>query len=490
MRVRVLRRYFFRIFFSLLLVTSLIVAIQVVFLLTSMWMAGVNWPRFVAHEYVNRVISAMDSLDHPTMNETLDVFTQSMDDRVSGLLIRNVSTGDLLLYGRTPQSAASDDVPQKDQHLVDVTAQDQKVFSKISDVYNISAQLDEEGGFTYSVTAIAGSEDSSVVTYTVPSFISEKDIAATIFYELNGELITCFDILVINMRNYESNRYIIDATIMTITWIIPICLAIAVIVSILFSRRDTRAIVRFQEALDNIAHGNYSITLPRQHTFELEEIAHSIERLKVNLEKNRLARKEWIRSIAHDLNTPISSIRLLAEGLEDGVYQADEYFFSSLKKEIGDLSQKVTTVRYYTNLMDPDFMPDLHAVRLSELIADVVSSYADDTERIRVEIKADAQIETDYALLSRALHELINNALQADSGRISVSLDHNIIEIRNKGCLPDHPDLFEPWARGDNSRHSGGSGLGLPVTGQIMTILDGKVEISQQKDEVSARLIL
>ena len=132
----------------------------------------------------------------------------------------------------------------------------------------------------------------------------------------------------------------------------------------------------------------------------------------MNLEKNRLARKEWIRSIAHDLNTPISSIRLLAEGLEDGVYQADEYFFSSLKKEIGDLSQKVTTVRYYTSLMDPDFRPDLHAVRLSELIADVVSSYADDTERIRIEIKADAQIETDYALLSRALRNLISNAIR------------------------------------------------------------------------------
>ena len=65
----------------------------------------------------------------------------------------------------------------------------------------------------------------------------------------------------------------------------------------------------------------------------------------------------------------------------------------------------------------------------------------------------------------------------------------SIITIKNKGKLPDPlPDFFEPWARGDLSRHEGGSGLGLPITGQSMNLHGGKATISQEGEYVVVTL--
>ena len=74
-------------------------------------------------------------------------------------------------------------------------------------------------------------------------------------------------------------------------------------------------------------------------------------------------------------------------------------------------------------------------------------------------------------------------------GNIHIHVSAGVIRVINRGKLPDPlPDFFEPWSRGDISRHEGGAGLGLPIAGQIMRVQDGKASIRQDGENVVVTL--
>lgn len=90
--------------------------------------------------------------------------------------------------------------------------------------------------------------------------------------------------------------------------------------------------------------------------------------------------------------------------------------------------------------------------------------------------------------MSRAIIELLRNALAAKgeseepvSLSISEKDDSYEIQIVNSGRIPKDMDIdfFEPWARGDWSRTSEGSGLGLPIVSAILALHRGTVSLRQ-----------
>ena len=96
-------------------------------------------------------------------------------------------------------------------------------------------------------------------------------------------------------------------------------------------------------------------------------------------------------------------------------------------------------------------------------------------------------LNIDYELVKRALKEVLDNAYKYGESEedvvVSVHLKDGFADIciMNRGRLPQpRPPFFEPWARGDESRHEGGSGLGLPIVHQIMEMHHGSVSIDEK----------
>lgn len=483
---RALGRYFFRAFFTTVAVVATFVFFQVALAAWSMWNMNRNWPSFVANDYMTRVMEMFSSYEDPTIEEVFDTFTGAMDNKVSGLLIRNLSDNTMFIYGHLPREENPVGMSASFMRSVD-TSQDVTTFTKQSAVFSIDITVGDEG-FSAKLTSYEpGLHGYGAVTYTVPSFIRSEDIAATVFVTINDDVLICFDLLVINMHNYESTRYVVDAIVLALVWMLPVGLVASLIVALVLSRKNSRSISEIEHALDRISHGENDVSIPPQKVYELDEIARSIRSLDESLKRNKIARKEWIRSIAHDLNTPITSLYLMVEGLKDGVFQPDSAFLEQLSGEITSLSERIDTVRYYASLLDPDLKLDRQSIDLATALAPVLSSY--DSGTVRTEVVSSETVLIDGSCAERAVKEVVDNALSYGSQAL-VRIEGHTVTVTNPGHLPPgHPDLFEPWARGDRSRHSGGSGLGLPITGQIMSLLSGQVEIAEQGENVVVRLV-
>ena len=240
-----------------------------------------------------------------------------------------------------------------------------------------------------------------------------------------------------------------------------------------------------------MAEGDFDVRIKKQKTYELNEIGKSIVELSRQLEKNRRSRDEWIRSIAHDLNTPLTSINMIIQAMQDGVYKADERTIASLKKEVDILTQRVSSVKYYAALLNHEGDVRKEMLSAAECIS-CVTGHFPTPERFVIEMQDDEKLYADYALFSRALDEVVKNALEygEKEEKIKIKASDNTVTVVSRGRLgySDSLSIFEPWARGDKSRHEGGSGLGLPIAGQITALHGGSASIRQEGDYVVVTL--
>lgn len=479
-RSRPLRRYFVRVFISMMLTIGLVLGIEGAIVTFSNWRMQTGWPALVTDDYIKASVSLLEDADTQDPDAVKQAFLTAKDDRISGILIRDFRTGLMYLYGSTPDWLEGR--PAKTNIVQEVSDDDSWSFEKDVPVYgiDISTSTDDQ------VSISSYSEMRGLVHYVAPSFVRIEDVASTIFVSVAGEVVCSLDLLVLGMHDFGPTRFIMDSIIVTMVWLVPVCIIVSILASFFLSRRGSRSIEAIRQALERMAHGDYAISLPAAETSEIDLISHSIESLAGDLERNKESRKMWLRSIAHDLNTPLSALRLLVEGLEDGIYVPDEAFISSLKKELMSLEARISSVRYYTGLLSSSVHLERRPVKVSQLLA---PWFAD--PRIVISVTPpDALLMLDGDLAGRMVKELVDNALNATKeGPVRISYADKILTVSNRARLPQPlPDFFEPWQRGDESRHGGGSGLGLPIVAQIMALHGGRAEIAQRGEDVVVTL--
>ncbi|MGN1163840.1 MAG: sensor histidine kinase, partial [Candidatus Ornithospirochaeta sp.] len=186
-----------------------------------------------------------------------------------------------------------------------------------------------------------------------------------------------------------------------------------------------------------------------------------------------------------DLNTPVTGMNMILEGIQDGFFPLDNNTVASLKKENDTLMSRIASVSYYSYLLSPDAKCSKKEMGLLSAAEDVKNSTKSD---IRIDIDPDVTIYADQDLVSRAFQEVVKNAMEYRIGdeeprwMARLTDEALVVTVSNRGKLPDPlPQFFEPWARGDSSRTQGGSGLGLSIVYQIMELHKGKVSIREEK---------
>jgi signal transduction histidine kinase len=261
-------------------------------------------------------------------------------------------------------------------------------------------------------------------------------------------------------------------------------------------RRDVREL---RDTLQAVERGERGTRIAADSCEELADVAAAADRMVSTLAAEEHARdradrtrRQVIAAISHDLRTPLTSLRLVAQALDDGL--ADE---RSTQRYLGTIGANVRTLGV---LIDDLF-------ELSQLEADEVewstsavtlASLADEALAIlRAEadthgILLHSRIAPDLAparanadMLGRVLLNLLQNAIRntPPDGTVVISakqLDDTVrVEVADTGPgIPevDHLYIFEPYYRGSNqATQTNGSGLGLAISRAIVEAHGGQI---------------
>ena len=185
-------------------------------------------------------------------------------------------------------------------------------------------------------------------------------------------------------------------------------------------------------------------------------------------------------------------MNLLLDGAIDGFFPIDKALIENLKKENDTLKERIASVSYYSYLLSPS----VNCLSEEEPLFDIVDEVLQlGGHSAMVEFNPETVIYCDHSIAKRALEEVVKNAdmyKTGDAEPIIRCIDGEnslVIKVLNEGKLPDPlPLFFEPWARGDDSRTSGGSGLGLSIAYQAMELHYGSVSIAEEDGMVAVTL--
>jgi histidine kinase len=274
-------------------------------------------------------------------------------------------------------------------------------------------------------------------------------------------------------------------------------LLVALAVSFLVSRQIVTPMRQMMEASQHIAEGSYHerVPLPSRTTWEdldeLGRLAVSFNQMAAKLAQIEATRRELIANVAHELRTPLATIKGSMEGLIDEVLVPEPATFQQIYREADRLQRLVDDLqelsRVEAGAIELQPKPLNLATVVSMAVARLMGQFEEKGVTLSNEISPTLpQVLADEDRLIQILINLIGNGLQytPPGGRVEISataqVDQLEIQIKDSGIgiAPEHlPLLFTRFYRVDKSRSrsSGGSGIGLTIVKHLVEKHGGQV---------------
>lgn len=261
--------------------------------------------------------------------------------------------------------------------------------------------------------------------------------------------------------------------------------------------RDVRAI---RDGLTAVGEGQRDVTIETAASDELTELAGAanamISRLSAEeaaRDQSDAARRDLVAAVSHDLRTPITSLRLLAEAIGDDIFgeESRRTYLERMRTHIDALGALIDDLFELSRLESGDISWSLEQVPLGELVEETVEAMRvqADLKRVAVVAEVPRSLRTAHAnpeKLQRVLFNLIQNAIRhtpADGSvvvRAEPVADRIEIEVADTGdgiAPAERERVFTPFYRGgaDTARTGAGAGLGLAVSRAIVEAHGGRI---------------
>jgi len=277
----------------------------------------------------------------------------------------------------------------------------------------------------------------------------------------------------------------------------------AVVVSLLVSRRVVAPVRQMMTASRRIAEGNYAERVqvrgdPEPDEMdELDQLAVTFNQMADKLERTEAMRRQLIGDVAHELRTPLSTIKGSVEGLMDGVLEPTEANLHQIYREADRMQRLVGDLQELSRVEAGAFEVHRRSAEVNELISSAAERLAGQFDEKGVQLKIDLPaklpaVDADPDRIGQVLLNLLGNALQyTPSGRaVEVHARQRDqvmeIEVRDEGIgIPaEHlPHVFTRFYRADRSRSraGGGSGIGLTIAKHLVEAHGGRIWASSSE---------
>lgn len=244
-------------------------------------------------------------------------------------------------------------------------------------------------------------------------------------------------------------------------------LTMAVLISLYLSIvRSFTPLKKLSKNIKKFAQGNLDVNLAATHSEdEIGQVAQEFNNAIAKIQELIRSRQLFLRTIMHELKTPIGKGRLITEMLDDetqkerlvNVFERLEILINEFAK-IEQLLSKSYSLNYQ----------DYHFSLILEQVKDM-SMLDNWDELISTDIECDAVINVDFGLFALAIKNLIDNALKYSSDKkVRIICDENKVSVANRGAaLAKSFEHYKQAFIRNKDEKATGMGLGLYIIDKI-----------------------
>ncbi|MFK2915141.1 sensor histidine kinase [Pseudomonas sp. 3HC3] len=264
--------------------------------------------------------------------------------------------------------------------------------------------------------------------------------------------------------------------------VLLIQLAVLLLCTWLAVRLAIGPLTRLAQAVDNLDPDQPGVQLDESGPREVRYAAVAFNALQARIAAHLKERMQLLAAISHDLQTPITRMKLRVEVMDEGV-ERDKFW-----NDLDEMEHLVREGVAYARSMDSSTEATCR-VNLDAFLDSLVFDYQDSGAQVERHGNSGTLLETRPHALRRVLVNLVDNALKfAGAAELHVSCEGSTTIIRVLDNGPGIPgdeldEVLKPFYRveGSRNRSTGGTGLGLAIAHQLIQAMGGRLTLSNRE---------
>lgn len=302
--------------------------------------------------------------------------------------------------------------------------------------------------------------------------------------------------------NYSVSDYILyREDLARYIWVAQLLIfVIAMLIGWICSKMFGRPIKRIEDSIEKMSRGEEEEVYKNEYS-EIVKISNEFKVLMDKLNTQEMSRQEFVSDVSHELKTPITSMKILADsllgqqGMPEELYQE---FLQDISKEIDRENQIITDLLDMVKIEKSQREINISSVNINEILESVLKRLKPIASVKNIELVFESfrpiVADVDPLKFASVVTNLVENAIKYNNtdGTVTVSLnsDHQYfyLKVTDTGigiAEEDQERIFERFFRVDKARarETGGSGLGLAITKDIVERHHGSIKIHSVEGE-------
>ena len=274
-----------------------------------------------------------------------------------------------------------------------------------------------------------------------------------------------------------------------------IVLVIGVVLALLLSWIVVRELNSVNEQISNVAEGNFDTELSVRGFSEIRYLADNYNKVLGKLDTIDSGRQEFVSNVSHELKTPMTSMKVLAESLVQNEGATAEDYREFMGDIIDEVDRETALINDLLTLVKTDkknAVLNIEEHNIGELIGIIIRRVSPVAEARNIDIQyseyKEVIAEVDNVKLLLVISNIITNAIKynVDNGWVRITLNADgkffYIKVADSGIgIPDDAKdkVFDRFYRVDKarSRDTGGTGLGLAIARNVIFAHGGNIKL-------------
>ena len=292
-----------------------------------------------------------------------------------------------------------------------------------------------------------------------------------------------------------------DTITKTVTFVVIGIGLVLIFMSLVMARSFTKPFKDMANSINRISDGFFDEKVNLTGFSEVEQISEAFNTMLNRLQELESSRQEFVSNVSHELKTPLTSMKVLADSLNmqpDAPVELYREFMQDIGEEIDRENTIINDLLSLVKMDKTEADLNIASVNINDLLESILKRLKPIASKRTIELVLESYrpvtAECDEVKLTLALSNLVENAIKYNvaGGWVQVTLDADhkffyvTVDDSGIGIPEEYQDkIFERFYRVDKarSRETGGTGLGLSITKNIIQMHHGAIKVASKVDE-------